>query len=86
MNKNPKKVVLNLLKINTMPNQECLGIQDTTTGLWLISINSDGSYSWGNASDAICFPSDAARDAVLAELNSGGSDRFIGHVPPKPHH
>ena len=69
-----------------MPQNECLAIQDTSTGLWLIAINSDGTYSWGNASDAICFPSDAARDAVLAELNAGGGNQFAPGRPKDRQH
>ena len=60
-------------------NNECLGIQDTSTGLWLISINSDGTYSWGNSWDAICFGSEGARQAVLDGL---GGDNFAPGRPP----
>lgn len=68
-------------------NNECLGIQDTSTGLWLISINSDGTYSWGNSWDAICFETDAARQAVLDVLNAGGGDQFrVGRPKTPPHH
>lgn len=67
-----------------MPTTECLAIQDTVTGLWLISVNSDGTYSWGNAGDAVCFPTEDARQAVLTAL--GDSNRFVGHVPPKKPH
>ena len=66
-----------------MSNNECLAIQDTTTGLWLISINSDGTYSWGNGDNAICFPTDAARQAVLDTLNSGGGNQFAPGRPPR---
>lgn len=66
----------------TMPQNECLGIQDTSTGLWLISINSDGTYSWGNSWNAICFESDAARQAVLDDL--GGSNFAPGRPPRRP--
>lgn len=60
---------------------DCLAIQDTSTGLWLISINSDGTYSWGNSWDAICFGSEEARQAVLDILNADGGDTF---KPKKP--
>lgn len=69
-----------------MPTTECLAIQDTNTGLWLIAINSDGTYSWGNADQAICFPSEEARQSVLDDLNSGGGNRFApGRPIRKPH-
>jgi len=64
-----------------MPTTQCLAIQDTLTGLWLIAVNSDGTYSWGNASDAICFPSEEAREAVLDDLNSDGGTRFAKGRP-----
>jgi hypothetical protein len=62
-----------------MSNNECLAIQDTTTGLWLVSINSDGTYSWGNGDNAICFPTEAARMAVLGDLGNG----FAPGRPPR---
>lgn len=51
--------------------KDCLGIEDTTTGLWLIAINSDGTYSWGNPDNAICFPTELAADNVLLDLGEG---------------
>ena len=50
---------------------ECLAIQNTETGLWLIAVNDGGTYSWGNAVDAICFPTEAARQTVLDDLGNG---------------
>lgn len=70
-----------------MPTSECLAIQDTSTGLWLIAINSDGTYSWGNASDAICFLTEDIRQGVLNDLNSGGGSQFAPGRPKdrQPH-
>lgn len=66
---------------------ECLAIQDNTTGLWLVSINSDGTYSWGNGSNAICFETDAAAQTVLDTLNAGGGDTYrVGRPKTPPHH
>lgn len=62
---------------------DCLAIQDTSTGLWLVSINSDGTYSWGNSWDAICFGSEEARQAVLDDLNVGGGDQFAPGRPKR---
>lgn len=64
---------------------DCLAIQDTSTGLWLISINSDGTYSWGNSWDAICFGSEEARQAVLDSLNDGGGNQFVVGRPNDRH-
>lgn len=65
-----------------MPTTECLAIKDLTTGLWLIAVNSDGTYSWGNEEDAICFPTEEARQNVLNDL--GGSN-FAPGRPRRPH-
>ena len=61
---------------------ECLAIQDTTTGLWLIAVNSDGTYSWGNGEDAICFQDEQARLSVLADL--GGENYAPGRPKRRP--
>ena len=62
-----------------MPQTECNGILNTNNGLWLIAVNSDGTYSWGNAADAVCF-SEQVQSDILAELGEG----FVGQNPPKP--
>ena len=64
---------------------DCLAIQDTSTSLWLVSINSDGTYSWGNSWDAICFGSEEARQAVLDSLNDGGANQFVVGRPNDRH-
>ncbi|MES2382414.1 MAG: hypothetical protein V4538_15310 [Bacteroidota bacterium] len=62
-----------------MPQTECLAIQDTLTGLWLIAVNSDGTYSWGNPDNAICFPTEELRQDVLNSL--GDTERFAKGRP-----
>jgi len=63
-----------------MPKNTCYGIYDTETGLWLIGYNPAAEYNtWGNEVNAVCFPTEAARDAALAEM--GGTGRFIGQNP-----
>jgi len=66
-----------------MPETECLAIQDLSTGLWLIAVNSDGTYSWGNGEDAVCFPTEEARQAVLDDL--GGNNFAPGRPIRRPH-
>lgn len=53
-----------------MLTTECLAIQDTVTGLWLIAINSDGTYSWGNAENAVCFTQEQQLE-IVATLGEG---------------
>ena len=36
-------------------SNECYGVQNTTTGLWIIAVSDNGTYSWGNAENAVCF-------------------------------
>lgn len=64
--------------------QQCLAIQDTVTGLWLISwdpVNHIGTF--GNSKSAICFTDEESRQSVIDYLNSQtGPNRFIGQNPP----
>lgn len=62
---------------------QCLAIQDTVTGLWLTGY-SHSNPIWGNAANAVCFPTEAQRQVVLDELNQGQSNRYVGAVPPPP--
>jgi len=63
----------------------CLAIQDTQTGLWLIGWDSHNETGiFGNAGDAVCFPTEQQRADVLDILNHGQSNRYVGAVPPPP--
>jgi hypothetical protein len=63
--------------------QNCLAIQDTVTGLWLIGwdpINQTAQF--GNSKSAVCFATEAQRQSVIDFLNQGQANRFIGQNPP----
>lgn len=65
--------------------QQCLAIQDTVTGLWLVSwdpINHTGQF--GNSRNAVCFTDEESRSSVLAYLNLNDPNRYVGAVPPPP--
>jgi len=65
--------------------QECYGIQDVNTGLWLISWNPfSQTGDFGNESSAICFATEADRDEVLVLLNANQPGGFVGGRPNKP--
>lgn len=57
---------------------ECSGVKNTTTALWIISVNGDGTYSWGNAEDAVCFTAEQ-QASIVAELGEG----FAPGRPPR---
>lgn len=65
--------------------QQCLAIQDTQTGLWLIGWNPQTQQgTFGNSKNAICFTDEESRSSVLSYLNSSdpNPNRFIGQQPP----
>jgi hypothetical protein len=53
-----------------MPNSECNGVQNTSTGLWIIAVNSDGTFSWGNPEDAVCF-TEEQQASIVTDLGEG---------------
>ena len=53
-----------------MSNNECYGVQNTTTSLWIIAVSDNGTYSWGNAENAVCF-TEAQQLEIVATLGEG---------------
>ena len=51
-------------------NNECDGVQNTTSGLWIIAVNDYGTYSWGNAENAVCFTEEQQLQ-IVADLGEG---------------
>ncbi len=59
-------------------NNECYGVQNTTSGLWIIAVNDDGTYSWGNAENAVCF-TETQQLQIVGDLGEG----FAPGRPPR---
>lgn len=59
-----------------MPQPQCNGVLNTTTNLWIIGVNEDGTYLWGNAENAVCFTEQMQSD-IVQELGQG----FVGQNP-----
>jgi len=49
---------------------ECYGVQNTDTGLWIIAVNDNGTFSWGNAEDAVCF-TESQQLQIVEDLGGG---------------
>lgn len=63
-------------------SNECFGVQNTTTGLWIIAVSDNGTYSWGNAENAVCFTQEQQLE-IVANLGEGFAP---GRPPRRPQH
>lgn len=69
--------------LSKLDGSECLGIKDTSTGLWLTSWDAaTQTATWGSEQDALCLSEDL-QSAILAILNVN-TNNFIGARPRKP--
>lgn len=57
------------------------GIQNTTTGLWLTGVNTDGTFIFGNEEDAL-YLTEPCLSEYLGELGEGFAP---GRPKRRPH-